>query len=477
MTALRDEIGRLLDDVSDQIGPAADGTVMLLDAELREPLSIAVTGRTNAGKSTLVNALIGRRIAPTQSTECTRVVTWYRCGSHQSQIVYTDGGTEPLWLTTDGRLPDDLTQPAENIERLEVWIDYEPLDDVTIVDTPGLSGDENLADRTERLLTAGHAHVLLFVFGETIRDDERRVVSDFRKHTEWLYDFPANAYGIVSRADQLSGPDGPWTRAQSVAADHAATLPNDLAGALPVMGKLAQTTQTAALREDHAAWLRTIAALDADARARALRWPHAFAQSDVLTPEARATLMDRLDLYGIRLLTSPEHANSSCDEMYEALRSHSGFTALSDRLNVLFLRPAPVHKALHVLSRLDRFVRGITEPGETRDELLDRIQVIRDAPAMHTVAELRALVNIYSGRCDLGEPATQRALRLFERTDAAERLDYDGPRDADLAELALNATRYWKTLANTATDLISTSVAETASTSAFLLHNGLRSRS
>src|SRR5256885_16744552 len=42
---------------------------------LSAPLQVAVAGRIKSGKSTLVNALIGRRGAPTDVGEGTRVVT------------------------------------------------------------------------------------------------------------------------------------------------------------------------------------------------------------------------------------------------------------------------------------------------------------------------------------------------------------------------------------------------------------------
>ena len=35
-------------------------------------------GKVKAGKSTLLNALVGEQIAPTDAGECTRIVTWYR---------------------------------------------------------------------------------------------------------------------------------------------------------------------------------------------------------------------------------------------------------------------------------------------------------------------------------------------------------------------------------------------------------------
>ena len=45
---------------------------------LDEPLRVAIAGKVKAGKSTLLNALVGEQVAPTDAGECTRVVTWYR---------------------------------------------------------------------------------------------------------------------------------------------------------------------------------------------------------------------------------------------------------------------------------------------------------------------------------------------------------------------------------------------------------------
>ena len=476
MTALREQIGRLLDDVSRRVGPAAADIVNRLDSQLDEPLTIAVAGRTNAGKSTLVNALIGTRIAPTASTECTRAVTWFRAGPHQSRVVYADGSEDPLWLTDDGRLPDRLRQPPERVERLDVWVNYEPLHDITVIDTPGLSGDEGLADQTERLLKGGHADVLLFVFGATIRADEHQIVSDYRARTSALYDFPGNTHGILSRADQFLDPD-PWAKAEAVAAEHAAALSDELAGVLPIMGKLAETTETGSFAEDHASWLRTVAALPAAERDNALRRKNTFKNYDVLTDAARSSLLERLDIYGIRELTAPENADLSADVMYETLRTRSGIAALQKRLRVMFVRPAAVHKAVRVLTRIEEFVRQDAQAGEMREDLLDQIQVIRDSPAMHTLAELRALAALYAGRSDLGDPiAMRRALLLFEETEAWRQLDCESA-DADLAEIALDAARYWKSYANKTADLLATSIAETASTSAYLIHTSIRSPS
>src|ERR1700742_332975 len=48
---------------------------------LNQPIRIALAGTLKAGKSTLVNALVGEAIAPTDATEATRIVTWFRNGA------------------------------------------------------------------------------------------------------------------------------------------------------------------------------------------------------------------------------------------------------------------------------------------------------------------------------------------------------------------------------------------------------------
>ncbi len=51
-----------------------------IGARLEQPIRIALAGTLKAGKSTLVNALVGEDIAPTDATEATRIVTWFRHG-------------------------------------------------------------------------------------------------------------------------------------------------------------------------------------------------------------------------------------------------------------------------------------------------------------------------------------------------------------------------------------------------------------
>ena len=81
-------------DRPDAAGPAR------LDARrarLDEPLRVAIAGKVKAGKSTLLNALVGEELAPTDAGECTRIVTWYRDGPtyRGHRCTSRDGAAEP----------------------------------------------------------------------------------------------------------------------------------------------------------------------------------------------------------------------------------------------------------------------------------------------------------------------------------------------------------------------------------------------
>ena len=62
---------------------------------LDEPLRLAMAGKVKAGKSTLLNALVGEAIAATDAGECTRVVTWYVDGHAPSVALHPRDGGPP----------------------------------------------------------------------------------------------------------------------------------------------------------------------------------------------------------------------------------------------------------------------------------------------------------------------------------------------------------------------------------------------
>jgi predicted GTPase len=64
--------------VADRLDSPTRAEVLEVSRRLCGPLRIVVDGSPGSGKSTLVNALFSRRVAPTPAGEPTRIVTQFR---------------------------------------------------------------------------------------------------------------------------------------------------------------------------------------------------------------------------------------------------------------------------------------------------------------------------------------------------------------------------------------------------------------
>src|SRR4051794_28130721 len=71
--------------------PAADRCAAMAE-RLDGPLRVAIAGKVKAGKSTLLNALVGDQVAAVDAGECTRVVTWYRAATEPRIVLEPRSG-------------------------------------------------------------------------------------------------------------------------------------------------------------------------------------------------------------------------------------------------------------------------------------------------------------------------------------------------------------------------------------------------
>ncbi|TPW11577.1 MAG: hypothetical protein FD127_3156 [Acidimicrobiaceae bacterium] len=115
---------------------------------LSGPLQVAIAGRVKAGKSTLLNALVGERLAPTDAGECTKIVSCYRRGSGYEVVArMRDGRREALGFTRSGGSLDIKLGALDerDIETIDVSWPTSTLEAITLIDTPGLASinDEN----------------------------------------------------------------------------------------------------------------------------------------------------------------------------------------------------------------------------------------------------------------------------------------------------------------------------------------------
>src|ERR1700760_3609015 len=88
---------------------------------LNQPIRIALAGTLKAGKSTLVNALVGEDIAPTDAPEATRIAPWFRNGPPPKAPQNHRGGRRP-----------NVPMPRDAVARA-LSFDFAALDPVDVV--------------------------------------------------------------------------------------------------------------------------------------------------------------------------------------------------------------------------------------------------------------------------------------------------------------------------------------------------------
>src|SRR6185312_16686000 len=226
-------VATLCDEMASRVGSEAGGQLIQIRDRLGEPLRVAIAGRLKAGKSTLVNALIGRRVAPTEVGECTRLVTQFRYGtSDRVDVVRRNGTRASLPLDEAGMIPQRLGVPRGEIAYVDVTLTSDHLRDLTVIDTPGLARantavsaqaqrflfneaplDDDLDEDSARALSGSEA--IIYVFTQSVREDDVQALEAFRSMSARLSSNPINSLGLFNKVDKLAGSGAdPWPVAE-----------------------------------------------------------------------------------------------------------------------------------------------------------------------------------------------------------------------------------------------------------------------
>ncbi|MFL5333258.1 MAG: dynamin family protein, partial [Geminicoccaceae bacterium] len=206
--AVRGLLRRTLDAYRDS--PQAAGWLQHHLTRFDEPLRLAIAGKVKAGKSTLLNALVGEEIAPTDAGECTRLVTWYRDG-HRPEVTLFPQTAPPRQLRISrhgqGALQIDLEgTPLEAIDRLVVTWPTGSLRTTTLIDTPGIGSlSVETSERTTGFLTPDEsptaADAVLYLMRHLHSSDVRFLESFHDQGVARAT--PINTIAVLSRADEV----------------------------------------------------------------------------------------------------------------------------------------------------------------------------------------------------------------------------------------------------------------------------------
>ncbi|AZG46871.1 dynamin family protein [Gordonia insulae] len=427
---------------------------------LWSPPRVVIVGRLKAGKSTLVNALIGAPVAETAALEATNVVTVYQDGSpSRAEVVGVDGRRHPVAVHPHESIRLPLETP--DIAFVDRWLPSTALRQRTLIDTPGLStltvandsatrramigasgatgnvigasgatgnvtgATGNSTDGFEQTRAASvDADAAVFLFDAAPRADEVEFISQ-------LPFTPLTMLGVLSRADSFGegalGRRDPLTHAAEHATTMATHLNETVDTVVPISGLMAQTSHTGALTEQLAAALAGLRGLSRLDVVRVFDNDDAAAEA-ILPRPLRIRLLELLGEYGV--LNGRHIAAGGAAALNAWLADRSGIGGLYRELDASMARFAILHRAHRILARLDQ----LSYRHPARDHIRALTAQMRSAPELNPVIALEDYQRML--RTDPHAAVTAELHTILTATSPAGRvgLPSDAPRHAVTAE-------------------------------------------
>ncbi|MCP3998759.1 MAG: hypothetical protein GY722_27360 [bacterium] len=400
--------------------PDAITTADTIRRRLDEPLRVAIAGRVKAGKSTLLNALVGERLAPTDAGECTKVVTWYRHGTGYDVTAMTEDGDQvpvPFTRERDRLVMDVAGLDLARVTRLEVTWPAARLRRFTLIDTPGLEAhDEASAARSRTLLGItddDHSDVdaVVYLMRHAHRLD-MEFLEAFSDHS-LAHPSPVNAIAVLSRADEIgAGRRDALDSAAAIAGRYArdARIRTLCATVVPVAGLIAETGRT--LQESEGGSLRALADLPHDEIQPMSLSVDRFADPNrsPLDSDTRRQLLLRLGLFGVRFgIARLQQRGATTSDLARDLVAASGLDELAALIDNHFGRRAELLKTRSAIVNLKTLAGSLPSSDEATEIGTEIERLEAAAPEL---GELRLLHLVISGAAGLTEEESAEVDRL-----------------------------------------------------------------
>lgn len=398
---ITDEVRQVLLAAID-LYPQAGDVLRRQLVRLDEPLRVAIAGKVKAGKSTLLNALVGEEIAPTDAGECTKVVTWYRDGPAPRIVQFPQGKSLPV-VRRDGALEITLDGPAD---RLVVDWPSQSLRSTTLIDTPGIASlTASNSLRATRFLapddsTPTEADAVIYLMRH-LHSADANFLESFRDQGV-ARATAINTVAVISRADEIGGGRvDAMISARGIAGRYRSdpALQGLCQNVVAVAGLLAFSGRS--LRQNDFVALSALAALPREELESSLLSADRFMDGSV----QRRALLGRFGVFGIRLaVTLIRQGVTEPSALAAELVARSGLLELQKVLHTQFSERRHLLKARSALLALDGVLRSV---GDSR--LTGAVE--RILAGTHEFAELRLLSALRSGAVKV--PDAELASRLL----------------------------------------------------------------
>ncbi|MBQ4247588.1 MAG: dynamin family protein, partial [Ruminococcus sp.] len=153
ITRVRKSLNAVLDDpqISGVLGSEFVSELKEWDAligkKMDEPFTLVILGEFKRGKSTIINAILGKDLTPTNATPETYTINEITFGNFRTVQAFLENGRR-VPLTIDDIKREKLEQRMKmfpsKISYIQIKDNSPILSEIKIVDTPGLSDLESL---------------------------------------------------------------------------------------------------------------------------------------------------------------------------------------------------------------------------------------------------------------------------------------------------------------------------------------------
>lgn len=427
-----------------------------------EPLRIAFAGGAKSGKSTLINAIVGERVAPLELSDSSQAFTWYRDGKAPRLTLHRPFGPSHEVPATrrDRALHVDRWQLEPPVERIRVDWPARSLRGVTLIDTPaeapqaasattgtqppGYGDGGGGGDILERASLEADAVVYLTRQVHGVDLDGLASVRD----SPVAAAMPVNTILVLSRADEVGGGRiDALSSAKQLAKRYRrnARVRGLCQTVIAMAGLIAEAGRT--LRENEFEAMSALAAVPKTELEAALLSADRFvgaAFPTALDVDVRRGLLERFGIFGVRLTTTLIRQGCKTHPKLAAqLAQRGGLSDLREAIGRYFVDRREVLKARSALVALDVVLRMEPRPGAAR--LVSDLE--RLLSSAHEFRELRLLAALQVGRTTLPEGLHEEAQRLVggSGADVAARLGADGDVDeGEAREAAFDALARWR---------------------------------
>lgn len=446
---------------------------------LHQPMRVAIVGLIKAGKSTLINALMGKAIVATGRAEATFNINWLKYDRKPSLKVHFKENRAPEAKSFE-ELAALTLRPKEHqayllsIKYIEVFYPNDILKVFNIIDTPGLKSfyeddsantrdflqlhGQELTEITQR--EAGNADAVLYLFSRPPSAVDQEVVEQFQGAVLGNTT-PLNAIGVLTKVDnywsdpKIFDPISVGSKLAQRWAEHP-KIRRRLYAIYPICGLLAQGAQT--LTEKQFDILIELAKLPEERFEYLLRNVKRFGRDydDVLVPGThRKQLVEQLGQYGVwlayrfissggvkrELLVLELLKHSGLDKLRHLILSHFGHRAFLIKLDTILRQISVAYfQQRHQLQE---------QPLAVLEDVTGKFDALRARE--HTFRELEVLQDYYKQKLDFDDIEQKQLLEVTGEygNSLGERLGLNVRATVpEMLHEANERVRYWKQRAN-----------------------------